>query len=50
MCVIVYSWMQNGVCALHMASRHGHVEVVIDLLEHGANPNSQDMVGCSCCI
>ena len=38
--------MQNGVTALMTAAGEGHVEVVEMLLNHKANVDLQDKVGC----
>ena len=35
--------MQNGLNALHLASKEGHVEVVAELIKHGANVNAMDL-------
>ena len=40
MCVLQESW-----CALLCASKEGHLEIVIELLEHEAQLEHTDMVG-----
>ena len=40
----LYSTLQDGVTALHVASYKGHLEVVELLLANWANPNIRDKV------
>ena len=39
--------LQNGLNALHLASKEGHVEVVAELIKHGANVDAATKV-CVC--
>lgn len=36
--------VQNGLNALHLASKEGHVEVVAELIKHGANVDAATKV------
>ncbi len=36
--------LQNGLNALHLASKEGHVEVVAELIKHGANVDAATKV------
>ena len=42
--------MQDGMTALHLASRNGHVEVATALLEKGATIDLTDLVSLSCVL
>ena len=37
--------LQRGVAPLHLASRHGHAQVVRMLIDHGADPNLLSKAG-----
>ena len=39
-----YTLLQNGMCALVSASKHGHVEIVRLLSQHGAQVNLKKKV------
>lgn len=43
---MIYSllFLQNGLNALHLASKEGHVEVVAELIKHGANVDAATKV------
>lgn len=38
-------YFQNGLNALHLASKDGHIEIVKELLKRGANVNSATKKG-----
>jgi ankyrin len=38
--------LQNGMGALHLAAKEGHVEVLMELLNRGANPEAKTRVRC----
>lgn len=40
----MFLWMQNGLNALHLASKEGHVEVVAELLKLGATVDAATKV------
>ena len=40
-----YALLQNGLCALHLASKAGHADIAMELLRRGANCNAITLVG-----
>lgn len=42
-CICV--WLQNGLNALHLASKDGHVEIVTELLKRGAKVDAATKKG-----
>lgn len=40
----LFLWMQNGLNALHLASKEGHVEVVAKLIKLGASVDAATKV------
>lgn len=40
----LFLWMQNGLNALHLASKEGHVEVVAELIKLGASVDAATKV------
>lgn len=42
---LFFRFVQNGLNALHLASKEGHAEVVRELIERGAKPNTATKKG-----
>lgn len=48
-CLSLQALNRRGRRPLHLACRNGHLEVAIELLDHGADPSARDVEGVQVC-